>query len=75
MQRLVGLGHHLQQQQAHQHPVPLRDVALDAHPARLLAAHDHVATLHQIGNVVEADRRLNHRQAKLGGDAVDHARR
>ena len=42
-QRCPGRSHHLDQQQRHQHPVALGDVALEAIPPDFLAPDEHVA--------------------------------
>ncbi len=72
LERRFGVGHDLQQQQPHENPVAFGNVTLDAHPAGLLAADQHVTVQHVIGDVIEADGRLVHRQTIASGDAVDH---
>ena len=71
----MRLGHDLQQEQPHQHAIAFRDVAMYAHPARFLTAHDDVIGDHQVGDVVETDGRFHDGQIEFFGDAVDHARR
>ena len=73
VQRSIGRRDDLQQQQPHQHAVPLWNVPLDADPARLLAADEHVILQHVIGDVVEAHGRLHQRQAVARSQSVHHA--
>ena len=50
-------------------------MTLNAHAARLLATHQHAASQYVVGDMVEADRRLDDGQIVPRRDSVNHARR
>jgi len=74
LRRLAIMSDHLRHQQAHQHAVAFRDVALDADAAGFLAADQHILGEHQVTDIIEAHRRLVQRQAIARRQPVEHLR-
>ncbi len=74
-QRLLLVRHHLRQQQAVQHPIPLRQMPADAHATRLFAADQNVFRQHQVAHILKADAMLMQLAAVFRRDPVQHQRR
>jgi hypothetical protein len=64
-QGLAFLGHHVGQQQRVEQAVALRQVALEADAARLLAAHQNLPLQHVVADILEADAVLDQLAAVL----------
>src|ERR1035438_4075103 len=71
-QCLALLRHHVGQEKRIKQAIALRQVALEADAARLLAAHHDLPLQHVVADEFEADAVLDQLAAVLGADSVQH---